>query len=169
MLEKASKIFGIVLLALVALVTLHFFIFDLGTLETQIAETADLPSDLKAFNMQEIGVNWGATILYFAIILFVLAALFLVGSLLWQVVRTIINDKSKAPVILITLAVIVGIVLLCYFALASSEIPPFLGSDKIEVTGETCRLIDTGLYVLYITLGLTIFAAIYSEVAKFWK
>jgi hypothetical protein len=169
MLEKVSKIFGITLLVLVALVTLHFFIFDLGALETQIAETADLPSDLKAFKMHEIGINWGATILYFAIVLFALAAIFLVGALIWQVVRTIIDDKSKAPVILITLAVIVGIVLLCYFVFASSEVPFFLGSDKIEVTGETCRLIDTGLYVLYITLGLTICAAIYSEIAKFWK
>jgi len=169
MLEKASKIFGIVLLVLVAIFTLHFFIFDLGSLETQIAETADLPSDLKAFKMQEIGINWGATILYFAIILFVLAALFLVGALLWQVVRAVIDDRSKAPVILITLAAIVGIVLLSYFVFASSEVPFFLGSDKMEVTGETCRLIDTGLYVLYITLGLAILAAIYSEIAKFWK
>lgn len=169
MLEKIIKIFGYTLLVLVALVTLHFFIFDLGSLETQIAETADLPSDLKAFKMQEIGINWGATILYFAIVLFVLAAISLVGSLLWQIVRTIVDDKSKAPVILITLAVIVGVVLLAYFGLASSEIPPFLGSDKIAITGETCRLIDTGLYVLYITLGLAILSAIYSEIAKFWK
>ncbi|HPX75450.1 MAG TPA: hypothetical protein PLW77_02585 [Bacteroidales bacterium] len=169
MLEKIIKIFGYTLLVLVALFTLHFFIFDLGSLETQIAETADLPTDLKAFKMQEIGIGWGATILYFAIVLFGLAALFLVGSLLWQVVRVIIDDRSKAPVILITLAVIVGVILLSYFALASSEIPFFLGSDKMEITGKTCKLIDTGLYVLYITLGLTIFAAIYSEIAKLWK
>jgi|LSQX01.2.fsa_nt_gb hypothetical protein len=169
MLEKIVKIFGYSLLGLTVLIILHFFVFDLGSLNTQLAETGDLPSDVKSFKIMEIGQGWSATILFYAIALTIIEFIIVIASLLWQIIAVVINDKSKAPAVIGTVLVIGVIIAVSYFVLASSEIPVFLGSDTMNITGGTCRAIETGLYVLYITLGLTFFAAIYSEVSKFWK
>ncbi|MCK9500210.1 MAG: hypothetical protein M0Q45_11985 [Bacteroidales bacterium] len=117
----------------------------------------------------EIGQGWSATILFYAIALTIIEFIIVIASLLWQIIAVVINDKSKAPAVIGTVLVIGVIIAVSYFVLASSEIPVFLGSDTMNITGGTCRAIETGLYVLYITLGLTFFAAIYSEVSKFWK
>jgi len=83
-----------------------------------------------------------------------------------------ITDKKAAKnglIVLVIFAVIVGI----SYAFASDQIPRFLGVDKFiengTLTARVSKLIDTGLYVTYILLGLAIISIAFSSVSRLFN
>jgi len=82
------------------------------------------------------------------------------------------TDKRVAKRGLITLAFFVVVVGIAYL-LSSDAIPQFLGVDKFindgTLTPKVSKFIDTGLYSMYILLGLAILSIAYSSVSRLFK
>ena len=81
------------------------------------------------------------------------------------------TDKKAAKNGLIALAFLGTVALLSYL-LASDAMPQFVGVDKFiseGLTGQTVKLVDTGLYATYILFGLAILSIAFSSVSKMFK
>lgn len=65
------------------------------------------------------------------------------------------------------------VVFLLSYMMSSSEIPQFYGAQKLvedgTLTPKVSKLVDTGLYAVYIMSVGSIIALIYSSVTRFWK
>jgi len=87
--------------------------------------------------------------------------------LIFPAIFFITNPKGAkgALVGLVALVVIGGI----SYLLADSTIPKFIGSELIEITESTSKMVDTGLFGLYILSVLTALSIVYIEVAKMFK
>ncbi len=83
-----------------------------------------------------------------------------------------VTDKKAAKSGLIAL-VALGAVALVSYALASPEIPQFVGVDKFINDGtlneRVAKLVDTGLYATFILLGIAILSVASSSVMRLFK
>ena len=112
--------------------------------------------------------SWINTNLIWAYILVIFAA----GVAVISGLIHMFTDKRAAKRGLITLvffAVIVGIA----YLFSSDAIPQFMGVNKFiedgTLTPKVSKLIDTGLYSMYILLGIAILSIAYSSVSRLFK
>ncbi len=166
--NKVIKITSYVIFGLSLLIILHFFVIDVGKLNIGLAEMQDLSPDMKIAATETLADSWGGLILNFSLFLAVLSLATVIGFVIWQLIKLVIEKPKKARNIGIAILVAAGVIALAY-SLASDEIPNFLGSDQIQITNFTVRVVETSLYVMYIIFAISIIAAIYSEVSKLWK
>jgi hypothetical protein len=168
MLNKIVKIIGYIGFGLSAIVILHFFIADVSGLSEGLAKMEDMSSEMKVAEVDKLASGWSGTILNFSIAMFALCAVAAVGFALYQFVANLIDNPKSA----IKSALIFGgvaVIVLISYSLASDTIPTFLGSDEIEITAATSKWIETFLFVLYFTFGLSIIAMLYNELSRLWK
>ncbi len=82
---------------------------------------------------------------------------------------TDIKAAKKGLISLVFLGVVVGVA----YVLASDEIPQFLGVQKFindgTLTAQVAKMVDTGLYVTYILLGLAVLSIMFSSVTRLFK
>ncbi|WP_297091924.1 hypothetical protein [uncultured Draconibacterium sp.] len=82
------------------------------------------------------------------------------------------TDKKAAKAGIISLG-FMGVVALLAYMLASPEIPQFVGVDKFIADGtlneSVAKLVDTGLYAVYILLGLAVLAVASSSVMRLFR
>ncbi len=82
---------------------------------------------------------------------------------------TDIRAAKKGLISLVFLGVVVGVA----YVLASDEIPQFLGVQKFiddgTLTAQVAKMVDTGLYVTYILLGLAVLSIMFSSVTRLFK
>ena len=82
------------------------------------------------------------------------------------------TDKKAAKGGLISLA-FMGTVAIVSYALASPEIPQFLGVEKFindgTLTESVAKMVDTGLYATYILLGIAIVSIAGMSVMRLFK
>ena len=87
-------------------------------------------------------------------------------------VKEMISSFKESKKGMFSLLVIAVIVLISYL-LASDEIPVFLGSDKFVedgiLTPSVSKWVDTGLYTTYIFFALSLVAFLYSSVSRFFR
>ena len=79
-----------------------------------------------------------------------------------------ISDKKSAQQGLISVLFLGGVALVSYL-LASPEIPQFLGVDKFiadGLTGQTVKLVDTGLIATYIMLAISVLAFVAGPIIR---
>lgn len=95
------------------------------------------------------------------------AAAILVYSLIQTFSSVETAKKSLIPV-----AALLVVFLIAYM-MSSSEIPQFYGAQKLieegTLTAGVSKMVDTGLYSVYIMSIVSIIALVYSSVARFWK
>ena len=83
-----------------------------------------------------------------------------------------VTDKKAARGGIIAI-VFLGAVALISYALASPEIPQFIGVDKFINDGtlneSVAKMVDAGLYATYILLALSVLSIAFSSVARLFK
>lgn len=136
--EKSKKFASIVLYVLMAVsVVLFLWMFTSIDSETNPGE--------KARNLMALNINW-------AIVMFVVAAIAVFGFAVIQ----IIGDRAKA-INGLGVVLLMGVVVLVAYLLASSEIPQFFGVEKYvadgSLTPSISRWIGAGLNATYILAG----------------
>lgn len=109
-------------------------------------------------------VGWINTNLYWAyLLLFVGAGVAIIGGLV-----SMFSDIRSAKRALISLVILAAVVLIAYL-FASDTMPQFVGIQRAidaGLTTQTVKLIDTGLIITYILLGLAVLAIVLSPVTK---
>ena len=94
------------------------------------------------------------------------------GVALVSSIIQMVTDKKAAKRGLLTLLIFVVIVGVSYL-FASDAMPQFLGVDKFinngTLTPRVSKLIDTGLYTMYILLGVAVISIAYSSVSRLFK
>ena len=112
--------------------------------------------------------RWLDTNLIWNYILLALSLVLLVGFGIKEMLVSFKESKKG----MFSLLIIAVIVLISYL-LASDEIPKFLGSDKFVeqgiLTPFVSKMVDTGLYTTYAFFVLSIIAFIYSSVSRFFR
>lgn len=78
-----------------------------------------------------------------------------------------ITNPQNVVKMLISIALMVVIVILSY-SLAGNEFSDYR-LEELKTTAETSRLVGMGMYVTFITFGLTILAILYSSIIKLFK
>jgi TRAP-type C4-dicarboxylate transport system permease small subunit len=112
--------------------------------------------------------GWINSNLVWAYILVIFGA----GVAIFSGILHMITDKKAAKNGLITLVffAVVGII---SYVLASDEIPQFVGVDKFinngTLTEKIAKMVDTGLYVTYILLGLAVLSIAFSSVSRLFN
>jgi len=95
------------------------------------------------------------------------AAAILIYSLIQTFSSVETTKKSLIPV-----GALLVVFLLAYM-MSSSAIPQFYGAQKMveegTLTPGVSKMVDTGLYSVYIMATISIIALVYSSVARFWK
>ncbi len=152
--SKKFKIVNYIILGISVLAILQFFIADFGFLSEGEAAMQKMEPDEKVLAVSSLAEEWGAIIFQYTVLLLVLCALGAVGFSLYNFVLSAIDKPKKA---LRTGIVVLGIGAMIFVAyvVASDAIPPILGSD-IVITNSIAKWVDTGLWVMYITLGFTL-------------
>ena len=165
--SKKFKILNYIILGLSVIAILQFLIADFSFLENGLSATQDLSPDMKVFEIENLATDWGALIFKYTIGLLALCALGAIGFSLYNFVLSAIDNPKKA---IRSGLVVVGILLIIFisYSVASDAIPPIVGSD-IEVTHSLSKWVDTGLWVMYITFGLTILSVFVGELSRIWK
>ncbi|MBL4585900.1 MAG: hypothetical protein JKX84_02405 [Flavobacteriales bacterium] len=106
--------------------------------------------------MGDFMTNYGIVIAY------ILFAVALAAAIIFPVIQLARNPKNAkgALVGVVALVVVVGIA----YALSSGDNP-----SKIEISTETAKQVDTGLFAFYILGGIAVASLVYSEVARVFK
>lgn len=99
---------------------------------------------------------------YGIIVSYILLAVAVAAAVIFPIIELARNPKNaKSALIGVgALVVVIGI----SYALGSGDNP-----SNMEITEETARQIDTGLFAFYILAVLAIGSMVYSEVAKLFK
>ena len=103
----------------------------------------------------------------FIIWAYILLGLAAAITLIFSVVN-IFKSKENAKKSLISI-LLVGVLLLVSFLLASSSIPHFFGSEDFDITPGVSKFVGTGLYMTYICGALAFLSVIYSEISSAFK
>jgi hypothetical protein len=94
-----------------------------------------------------------------------------VAILVFSMIQTF-SSIETAKNSLIPIAALLVVFLIAYM-MSSSEIPQFYGAQKLiedgTLTPNVSKLVDTGLYSVYIMAIGSVIALIYSSIARFWK
>ncbi len=168
MLNKIIKIIGYAVIGATAIIGILFFIQDAPVLQAEVDAIQDMPQELKPAALEEISDGWRAFVFSWGLILFIASGALALIFAIYRFVVNVINDpksaiKPAASVLLLLLVVIVS------YSLASEAIPVFLGAERFDITPATSKFVETSMYVMYLLFGLSIVAAIYSEVSRAWK
>jgi len=102
--------------------------------------------------------------------LIVLADLFVILALVVLIVTpvyTIITNPQNLSKMLISVVLLI-VVLAVSYGLSSNAFSP-LYLETYKTTAETSRLVGAGLYAIYITLGLSFVAILYSGIMNIFK
>jgi len=151
--EKIRKITTIILWVLMGISVVLFAVM-ITSIDSETKPGA------KAVQMITTNINW-------AIVLFIISAVFALGFALVQM----FSEKTKALSALAILGIFAAILLVSYFT-ASSEIPQFFGVEKFIANGLTETIshwIGTGLYVTYILFAGAILSIIGFGAASLFK
>jgi len=112
-------------------------------------------------NWITINLRWMYILLFFAVILLVLFAVY-----------QIVTEWQSAKGGLLYSGAFAVMVVIAYL-LASGEIPTFFGVEKFiadgTITPVKLKIIDTALFSTYFMFGLAIIALIYSSVTRYFK
>ena len=113
-------------------------------------------------------LGWVNTNLIWAYILVAIGA----GVAILSGLFHMFTDKKAAKGGIISI-VFLGAVAAIAYAMASPEIPQFIGVDKFLADGtlneKVAKLTDTGLYATYILLGLAVLSVASSSVMRFFR
>jgi hypothetical protein len=165
--SKKFKIINYIILGISVLAILQFFIADFGFLQDGEKTIQKMEPDEKVLAVGVLAQDWGALIFKYTIGLLVLCTIGVIGFSLYNFVLTAIDKPKKAIRTGIVALGICAIIFIAY-SIASDAIPPIIGSD-IEVTHSLAKWVDTGLWVMYITFGLTILSVCVGEVSRIFK
>lgn len=168
MLNKIIKIVGYAVIGITAIIGILFFINDAPVLQAEVDAITDMPQELKPAALQEISDNWGATVFNWGLFLFIASGALAILFAIYRFVINVINDPRTAIKPAITVAILALIVIISY-SLASDAIPQFIGADRFEVTPATSKNVETSMWIMYILFGMSVLAAVYSEVSRLWK
>lgn len=100
--------------------------------------------------------------MYLTYVLLVIAIIALVVFPIWQMV----TNFAKAKGGLVSLAILLGIFAVTYF-LSPADQGAFYA--KFAIGPVTSKLIGAGIFTTYLIMASIVFAAIYTEVAKWFK
>lgn len=152
--EKTGKIVSIVLWAL--LIVSAILIISLVVNINEEVKTD--PSMLSWINTN---IVWAYILVAFG------ASVAIIASLLHMV-----SDKKAAKGGIVSV-LIMGVIAVIAYLLASPEIPQFVGVDKFIADGslnaQVAKLVDTGLYATYILLALAVLAVASSSVMRLFR
>ncbi|MDD2635240.1 MAG: hypothetical protein PHW82_07045 [Bacteroidales bacterium] len=168
MLDKIIKIVGWAVIGAAALIAILFFVKDANMLEEALATMTDMPADMKILEVEKTADSWGALVLNASIVLLILCAVMAVGFAIYKfVVDAIDNPKSaiKPAVAIGAIALLVGV----SYSLASDAIPEFLGAANFDITESVSRNVETSMIGMYILLGITVVALVYTELSRIWR
>ena len=168
MLDKIVKILGYVVIGLAALIGILFFVTDAPDLQTQLDGMENLPSDMKIIEVDKTADNWSGTVLNFSLYLFAACAVLAIGFAIVKFVIDAIDSPKSAIKPAIVLGIIALLVIVSY-SLASDAIPQFLGAKNFDITPATSKWVETSLIGMYILLGITIVALLYTEISRIWR
>ncbi len=168
MLDKIVKILGWIVIGAAALIGILFFVQDAKTLETALEAMKDLPSDMKILEVEKTADSWGGLVLNFSIALFIVCAVLTVGFAIFKFVADAI-DSPKSAIKPIIVLVVIAILIIVSYSMASDVIPVFLGSDNFEITASTSKWVEASLYGMYILFGITVVALVYTELSRIWR
>jgi hypothetical protein len=104
------------------------------------------------------------TFIGWAYVLFGLCAVLAILFPVWEFVKQLLDNPKSAIKTLVTIAVIVLICVIAY-AIADGSMNS-ISSTLVETNETELKWSGAGLNALYITLGLSLLAVIYAEVAK---
>lgn len=147
-LQKILSYLLIVLFVITAIIVVMFYtqVVPLGNEADQIANgTTDLT------------LNW-------AVVLFGVCAVAAIAFPVYEFVKQLI-DNPKSAIKTIVMIVAVAVVCIIAYALASGSMDS-ITPTLVETDEPTLKWSGAGLNALYITLGISIIAVIYAEVAK---
>lgn len=125
-----------------------------------VSATGDWDPELKGSDL----VNSNSYIVWFNYVLAGLAAVLVVVFFVMEMI-----SNTKLLIGTLSSLLIVGIIALISFFIASNEIPTFLGAEKFQITATTSKMVGTSIISIYIFLGLAVAGIIYAEVSKFFK
>lgn len=168
MIDKIVKIIGYVVIGVAALIGFLFFVQDAGTLETALEGMKDLPAEMKIMEVEKTADSWGGLVLNFSIFLFVACAVLALGFAIYKFVRDAIDNPKSAIKPAITLVVVILLVVISY-SMASDVVPEFLGSKNFDITPSTSKWVETSLFGMYFLFGFALIALVYTEVSKIWR
>ncbi|MDY0141343.1 MAG: hypothetical protein RBR97_05565 [Bacteroidales bacterium] len=168
MLDKIVKIVGWVVIGAAALIAILFFVKDASMLEEALATMTDMPAEMKILEVEKTADSWGALVLNASIVLFVLCAVLAVGFAIYKFVRDAIDNPKSAIKPAIAIGSIALLVIISY-SLASDAIPVFLGADNFDITASISKNVETAIISMYILVGVTVVALVYTEVSRIWR
>jgi len=94
-----------------------------------------------------------------------------VAILIFSMIQTFSSIETAKNSLIPIVALLV--VFLIAYMMSSSEIPQFYGAQKLiedgTLTPNVSKLVDTGLYSVYIMAIGSVIALVYSSLARFWK
>jgi len=151
--EKINKFVNIILWVMMGITAVLAISF--------IVNISSNTEDPEMNRWLDTNLIWNYILLLFSLVLLVFFG-----------VKEMISSFKESKKGMFSLLVIAVIVLISYL-LASDEIPQFLGSDKFVeqgiLTPSVSKWVDTGLYTTYIFFALSIVAFLYSSVSRFFR
>jgi hypothetical protein len=151
--EKINKFVNIILWVMMGITAVLAISF--------IVNISSNTEDPEMNRWLDTNLIWNYILLLFSLVLLVFFG-----------VKEMISSFKESKKGMFSLLVIAVIVLISYL-LASDEIPVFLGSDKFVedgiLTPSVSKWVDTGLYTTYIFFALSIVAFLYSSVSRFFR
>jgi FtsH-binding integral membrane protein len=151
--EKINKFVNIILWVMMGITAVLAISF--------IVNISSNTEDPEMNRWLDTNLIWNYILLLFSLVLLVFFG-----------VKEMISSFKESKKGMFSLLVIAVIVLISYL-LASDEIPVFLGSDKFVedgiLTPSVSKWVDTGLYTTYIFFALSLVAFLYSSVSRFFR
>lgn len=164
MTDKLTKMGGLIQIALfvVAIVFCGAFYIKVMTMDT-MPESIILPADKVAWNMEQMGGTLQSLTVVTYVFLFLAVVLIVAFSGFG-----LVKDGGTAKKSLVTIACGAVLILIAYLC-ASSEIPVFFGSEKLDLTPGICRVVDTGIWAMYIFAAVAIIGVIFTGITGIRK
>lgn len=147
-LQKILSYLLIVLFVITAILVVMFY--------TQVVPIAN-EADQIAHGTTDMTLGW-------AVVLFGVCAVAAVAFPVYEFVKQLI-DNPKSAIKTIVMIVAVAVVCIIAYSLASGSMDS-ITPTLVETDEPTLKWSGAGLNALYITLGISIIAVIYAEVAK---
>jgi len=120
----------------------------------------DWDPDLKGSDL----VDSNSYIIWFNYVLAGLAAVLVLGFFVIEMI-----SNTKLLIGTLSSLLIVGVIALISFFIASDAIPTFIGAEKFKITASLSKWVGTSIVSIYIFLGLAVAGIIYAEISKLFK
>lgn len=98
---------------------------------------------------------------------YILAIIAAASVIIFPLVNLVMNPKNAkgALVGIVALVVVIIISYLC----ASDVIPVWEGSEEFEITSSMSKYVGTGLFCMYLLMGITVVSLLFTEFSKIFK